>query len=102
MGYRLSRFVVNETMDGDFILPRDKRKVIRGTVRFPDGSPAADVVVKFFAVLPGDDPPESTCNLQVMGHALTDSSGHFVLGPLSPGIDIVMKIFYAEGAGLYS
>lgn len=105
MGFRLTRFVVNTTddfpndaqqLDADFFLVEDERKVIHGTVRFPDGTPAPCTVVKFFKVVSGD--PDTTCDLDPIGHAITDDCGQFLLGPLPPDVNVVIKIFFLEEA----
>ncbi len=107
MGYRLTRFVINaaqdfnsaQQLDEDFFLVPDERKVVHGTVRFPDGTPAPCAVVKFFKVVSGD--PATTCDLEPIGHAITDDCGQFLLGPLDPEAVIVIKIFYLENNTVY-
>jgi hypothetical protein len=102
MGFRLTRFVVDlgtlppgtQQLDEDFFLVPDDRLVVHGTVRFPDGSPAPCTVVKFFKVLSGD--PATTCDLESIGHAITDDCGQFLLGPLSPTTSFVIKVFFLE------
>lgn len=105
MGYRLTRFVVNtgtlpagtQQLDEDFFLQPDDRVVVHGTVRFPDGTPAPCAVVKFFCVVSGD--AATTCDLDPIGHAITDDCGQFLLGPLAPGTIVVIKVFFlAENA----
>lgn len=109
MGYRLTRYVINTTtdfpdnaqqLDADFFLVPDERKVVYGTVRFPDGTPAPAAVVKFFKVISGN--PEDTCNLEAIGHAITDDCGTFLLGPLPPGVNVVMKIFFLREASTFA
>ena len=109
MGYRLTRFVINTTddfpngaqqLDADFFLVPDDRKVIHGTVRFPEGDPAPCAVVKFFKVLSGD--PTTSCDLEPIGHAITDDCGQFLLGPLPPDTTVVIKIFFLREAGALS
>ncbi len=102
MGFRLTRFVVDtatlpegtQQLDEDFFLVPDDRVVVHGTVRFPDGTPAPCAVVKFFKVLSGI--PADTCDLDPIGHAITDDCGQFLLGPLPPGAAVVIKVFFLE------
>lgn len=107
MGFRLVRFVINTTddfpndaqqLDADFFLVEDERVVIHGTVRFPDGTPAPCAVVKFFKLDDPLDDPETTCDLDPIGHAITDDCGQFLLGPLPPGVNVVIKIFFLQEA----
>ncbi|MCL6638961.1 MAG: hypothetical protein K6T80_04660 [Firmicutes bacterium] len=100
MGFRLTRFVVDtgalltgtQQLDEDFFLVPDDRVVVHGTVRFPDGTPAPCAVVKFFKVVSGN--PGTTCDLDPIGHAITDDCGQFLLGPLPPDAQVVIKVFF--------
>ncbi len=100
MGFRLTRFVIDvgtlppgtQQLDEDFFLVPDDRVVVHGTVRFPDGTPASCAVVKFFCVVSGD--PATTCDLDPIGHAITDDCGQFILGPLAPTAQVVIKVFF--------
>jgi len=87
-----------QQMDADFFLVPDERKVIHGIVRDPSGTPLPAAVVKFFKVLSGD--PETTCDLESIGHAITDDCGQFILGPLPPDVNVVMKIFFLKNASV--
>jgi hypothetical protein len=109
MGYRLTRFVVNTTsdfpddaqqFDADLFLVPDERKVIHGIVRFPDGTPVPAAVVKFFKMLDPEDDPTTTCNLESIGHAITDDCGQFILGPLPPDVNVIIKIFFLQNAAV--
>lgn len=111
MGYRLTRYVVNTTadfpgeaqqMEADFFLIDDERKVIHGIVRDPLGNPLPAAVVKFFKLAEGyeGDDPETSCNLESIGHAITDDCGQFILGPLPPDVNVIMKIFYLKNAAV--
>jgi len=69
-----------------FLLP-EHRILISGVVRRPDGSPAHGAVVQFFAREGGNLGP-------LLGHTFTDEDGHFLFGPLAPGTEYKVKIFY--------
>lgn len=89
-----SRYVGSEQLEYDFFLNPELRKVILGTVRYPDGTPAPCSVVKFFKLKHSSSDPETTSDLEPIGHAIADDSGQFLLGPVYPGDIIVLKIFY--------
>lgn len=103
MDYQVSRHVINipdssayvssEQLEMDFFLNPELRKVILGTVRYPDGTPAPCSVVKFFRLKHINSDPETTSELEPIGHAITDDCGQFLLGPVYPGDTIVLKIF---------
>lgn len=107
MEYQVNRFVIDVSNDNkktstdqsdiDFFLQADYRKVILGTVRFSDGSPAPCAVVKFFKLKYATSDAETTSELEPIGHAITDDGGQFLLGPVYPGEKFVLKIFYLTG-----
>ncbi|MCT8977410.1 hypothetical protein N4T77_12435 [Clostridium sp. CX1] len=107
MDYQINRFVIEipdsdektstDQLDMDFFLQKDYRKVILGTVRFPDGEPAPCSVVKIFKLKHPHCDAEITSELEPIGHAITDDNGQFLLGPLYPGDKIVLKILYLNG-----
>ncbi|MGB9826149.1 MAG: carboxypeptidase-like regulatory domain-containing protein, partial [Desulfofundulus sp.] len=72
----------------DFYLVPENRVLISGTVRRPDGSPVQGAVVQFF--FKGEEGKTGS----LIGHTFTDEDGHFSFGPLAPGIEFKMKIFY--------
>lgn len=106
MDYQINRFVIDvpegcekssiDQLDMDFFLQSDYRKVILGTVRFPDGKPAPCSVVKFFKLKITTADPETTSHLEPIGHAIADENGQFLLGPVYPGDKIVLKILYLD------
>ena len=108
MDYQINRFVIDfptsdektstDQLDMDFFLQYDYRKIILGTVRFPDGKPAPCAVVKFFKLKYATCDPETTSELEPFGHAITDDNGQFLLGPVYPGEKVVLKIFYLNGS----
>lgn len=106
MDYQLNRFVIEvpksdeksstDQLDMDFFLQRDYRKVVLGTVRFPDGKPAPCSVVKFFKLKHAACNAETSSELEPIGHAITDENGQFLLGPVYPGDKIILKILYLD------
>lgn len=106
MDYQINRFVIDvpdgdekssvDQLDMDFFLQCDYRKVILGTVRFPDGKPAPCSVVKFFKLKRATADPETTSDLEPIGHAITDENGQFLLGPVYPGDRLILKILYLD------
>ncbi len=93
MAYQLSSFDMLASQDTDaqhqhdfFLLP-ETRVLISGVVRRPDGTPVQGAVVQFFKK-EGD-------NLgPLIGHTFSDEDGHFLFGPLAPGTEFKIKIFY--------
>lgn len=111
MGYKLTRFVIDvdndfpedvQELDQDFFLIPDDRKVVHGIVRDEYGNPVPCAVVKFFKLVDSKCPepydPCTTCDLEPLGHAITDDCGQFLLGPLAPGTKVVIKIFFLKQA----
>lgn len=106
MNYQINRFVIDvpdcdekssvDQLDMDFFLQRDYRRVILGTVRFPNGKPAPCSVVKFFKLKRATADPETTSGLEPIGNAITDENGQFLLGPVYPGDKLVLKILYLD------
>ena len=107
MSYRINRFVIDvpsgpektstDQLDMDFFLQHDHRKVILGTVRFPNGKPAPCAVVKFFKPKYANSNAGTTSDLEPIGHAITDENGQFLLGPVYPGEKFILKILYMNG-----
>ncbi|MFL0195322.1 hypothetical protein ACJDU8_07050 [Clostridium sp. WILCCON 0269] len=106
MDYQINRFVIDvpdgdekssiDQLDMDFFLQRDYRRVILGTVRFPDGKPAPCSVVKFFKLKHAIADPETTSDLEPIGNAIADENGQFLLGPVYPGDKLILKILYLD------
>lgn len=71
----------------NFFLVPEKRVIISGVVRRPDGSPVQGAVVQFFK-------KEGDKTGSLIGHTFTDEDGHFLFGPLAPETEFKMKIFY--------
>ena len=112
MSYQINRFVIDvpsvpektstDQLDMDFFLQQDYRKVILGTVRFPNGKPAPCAVVKFFKPKHADCNADTTSELEPIGHAITDENGQFLLGPVYPGEKFILKILYMNGTMIRS
>jgi hypothetical protein len=112
MDYQINRFVIDvpkggektstDQLDMDFFLQEDYRKVILGTVRFPNGQPAPCSVVKFFKLKHAGSNAETTSELDPIGHVITDDNGQFLLGPVYPGERIILKILYLNGSIAHS
>ncbi|MGB9804040.1 carboxypeptidase-like regulatory domain-containing protein [Desulfofundulus sp.] len=71
-----------------FILP-EPRVLVSGVVRRPDGTLVPGAVVVVFRV-------EGEKLGPVIGYTFTDQDGHFFLGPLAPGTEYRVKVFYME------
>lgn len=102
MGFRLGRIVSftgsttpPQQFDADLILPRDNRVVFHATIRDEQGNPLPCAVVKFFKVAENAQNPDpfTTCELEPIGHAITDDCGQVLLGPVEPNQAIVWKVF---------
>jgi hypothetical protein len=96
MGWKLCRVDLdgedklrpNEEKDICIVLAPENRAVIHGVVKFPNGMPAKNAVVKLFKKK-GCDP----CDLEPVTFAFTDCCGQFMFGVCS-GIDYVVKVFF--------
>lgn len=92
MGYKLNRVELklneNEEKDITIVLKPEKRAAIHGVVRFPDGTPVKNALVKLFAKK-GCDP----CELVPITFAFTDDCGQFLFG-VDSNIEFVIKVFY--------
>lgn len=92
MGWKLKKCDVrlnpNEEKDLVLILKPEKRAAIHGVVKFPDGTPVKNAVVKLF-VKKCNDP----CKLVPVTFAFTDKCGQFLFGVKSK-VDYVVKVFF--------
>ena len=96
MGWKLHRTELsghdclkpNEERDLSITLRPENRAAIHGVVRFPNGKPAKNAVVKLFKKK-CDDP----CDLVPITFAFTDHCGQFLFGVPS-GIEFVIKVFF--------
>lgn len=93
MGYKLKKVEVgklapNEEKDLCIELMPERRAVIHGIVKFPDGCPVRGAAVKLFRK-EGCNP----CNLIPVTFAFTDECGQFLFG-VESGVDYVIKVFF--------
>lgn len=92
MGWKLKKIDVklaeNEEKDLLIVLQPEKRAAIHGVVKFPDGTPVKNAVVKLFHKK-GCDP----CDLTPITFSFTDECGQFLFGVPS-GVEFVVKVFF--------
>lgn len=92
MGWKLKRVEVklehNEEQDLCLVLAPEKRAAIHGVVKFPDGTPAKNAVVKLFKKKCSD-----ACDLIPVTFTFTDECGQFLFG-VDSCVDYVIKIFF--------
>lgn len=92
MGWKLKVIDVklneNEEKDLCLVLVPERRAAIHGVVRFPDGTPVKNAVVKLFRKKGPD-----CCDLIPITFAYTDECGQFLFG-VPAGVDIVIKVFF--------
>lgn len=95
MGFKLLTFKVkalapNEERDIFLKLEKEERAVIHGVVKFPDGRPVENAVVKLFY-----QPTKDQCKLVPVTFAFTDKCGQFMFGVPSCQ-EFVIKVFFFE------
>ncbi len=95
MGFKLLTFKVkslaaNEERDIFLKLEKEERAVIHGIVKFPDGRPVENAVVKLF-----HKPTKDPCKLIPVTFAFTDKCGQFMFGVPSCH-EFVIKVFFFE------
>lgn len=92
MGWKIKRCELklkpNEEKDISLVLQPENRAAIHGVVRFPDGTPVKNAVVKLFKKK-GCNP----CELIPVTFSFTDECGQFLFGVPS-GISVVIKVFF--------
>lgn len=94
MGWKLKviegiKLSPNEEKDLCVVLQPETRAAIHGIVKFPDGKPVKDAVVKLFKKKQGCDP----CELIPVTFSFTDECGQFLFGVPS-GVEFVIKVFF--------
>jgi len=82
-----------ETRDLNVVLERETRAAIHGIVRFPNGIPVRNALVKLFRK--NDYNPY---DLTPVTYAFTDDYGHFMFGVESRA-DYVIKVFHYRPEG---
>lgn len=100
MGWKLERVELcgcnqikpNEEKDICIILDEEKRAVIHGVVKFPNGKPVKGATVKLFKKKEVKDCCDS-CDLIPITFTFTDECGQFMFG-VESGIDYIIKVFY--------
>ncbi len=92
MLYKLHRTDIKlnqgEELDLSIVLKPEKRSAIHGTVRFPNGEPAKNAIVKLFKK-DNNDP----CKLIPITFTYTDEYGQFLFG-VDSSIDFIIKVFF--------
>ena len=92
MGWKLNKIDVKlepcEEREVEFILMPEKRAAIHGVVKFPDGTPVKNAVVKLFKRKGCD-----SCDLIPITFAFTDECGQFLFG-VPACIEFVIKVFF--------
>ena len=94
MGWKLNvidniKLEPNEEKDFCVVLEPETRAAIHGVVKFPDGKPVKDAVVKLFKKKHGCDP----CELIPVTFTYTDACGQFLFGVPSC-TEFVIKVFF--------
>lgn len=92
MSWKLKKVEVklNESKEKDLclVLQPERRAAIHGLVKFPDGTPVKNAVVKLF-MKKGCDP----CDLIPITFSFTDECGQFLFG-VPAGVEFVIKVFF--------
>lgn len=102
MGWKLKRIEIcgcdqikpNEEKDLCIFLEEERRAAIHGVVKFPNGKPVKDAIVKLFKKRNPKDCCD-TCDLVPITFAFTDDCGQFLFG-VDSKVDYIIKVFYYE------
>lgn len=93
MGYKLKRCEVklgeNEEKELCLKLAHERRAAIHGVVRFPEGGPVENALVKLFIKKKCND----KCDLIPVTFAYTDDCGQFLFG-VDSNVEYVIKVFF--------
>lgn len=94
MGWKLKvvdgiKLCPNEEKDLNIVLQPENRAAIHGVVKFPNGKPVKNAVVKLFKKKHGCNP----CDLIPVTFSFTDECGQFLFGVPS-GEEFVIKVFF--------
>lgn len=95
MNYKLKKIDISgcdcmkpcEEKDMIVVLEKENRSAIHGVVKFPDGRPVKNAVVKLF-LKKGD-----CCDMTPITFTFTDECGQFLFG-VDCGKDYVIKVFF--------
>lgn len=92
MGWKLKvvelKLDPNEEKDICIILEPERRAAIHGVVKFPNGVPAQNAVVKLFKKVRCKE-----CELEPVTFAFTDKCGQFLFG-VESNVEYVIKVFF--------
>lgn len=100
MGWKLERVELcgcdqiqpNEEKDVCIVLEEEKRALIHGTVKFPNGKPVKGAAVKLFKKK-GFKDCKDACDLIPITFTFTDECGQFMFGVESKE-DYIIKVFF--------
>lgn len=92
MGWKLKKYEFkldpNEEKDILLVLNPENRAAIHGVVKFPDGKPVCNALVKLFKKTHCNP-----CDLVPVTFAYTDECGQFLFG-VDSHIEYLIKVFY--------
>ena len=77
----------NQQIEAIIKLPQERRAIIHGTVLSSNCDPVADAVVELLQIV---DKCKLPCPL---AHTFTDNYGQFLLGPLCPNKEYMLKVY---------
>ena len=92
MGWKLKKYEFklepNEEKDVLLVLCPENRAALHGIVRFPDGRPACNALVKLFKKT-----RSNPCDLVPVTFAYTDECGQFLFG-VDSNVEYLIKVFF--------
>ena len=92
MGWKLKKIETklqpNEEKDLEIFLCPEKRAAIHGVVKFPDGKPVCNALVKLFKKAGCN-----SCELIPVTFAYTDECGQFLFG-VDSNVEYLIKVFF--------
>lgn len=93
MGWKLKVAHVNlkpnEEKELELVLVPEKRAAIHGVVKFPDGTPVKNALVKLFK----KEECKNPCDLIPITFSFTDECGQFLFG-VPADMEFVVKVFF--------
>lgn len=97
MGWKLKKkefcLEPNEELDVCLTLVPENRAAIHGVVKFPNGRPVKDAIVKLFIKKDDDCKKGDDCDLIPVTFTFTDECGQFLFGVKS-GVKYLVKVFF--------